>query len=153
MRYWLCLGLLMGCGASAATEVEVAFPEGKSQLAVPADSITWRKCPPTLPQGCEMAVLEGDPRQAQLFTVRFRTTGVFEMKPHSHPRNERVTILEGRVGVGFGDSIDRSVVSWFGPGDYYVNAKETVHFVLADSPALIQITGIGPWEANFIDGN
>lgn len=132
-------------------EIEVDFPEGKTQLAVPTDSIVWRTCPSSLPPGCEMAVLEGDPRQAQLFTVRFRTSGVFELKPHWHPRNERVTILEGRVGVGFGDTIDRSAVSWFGPGDYYVNAKQTNHFVLADAPALLQITGIGPWEAHFID--
>jgi hypothetical protein len=98
-----------------------------------------------------MAVLEGDPKREMLFTVRFRIDGVFEMKPHWHPRNERVTILEGRVGVGFGDEIDRDSVTWFGPGDYYVNAHHAHHFVLADAPAVLQITGIGPWKAHFLE--
>jgi hypothetical protein len=86
-----------------------------------------------------------------LFTVRFRTGAEFEMKPHWHPRNERVTIVEGKIGVGFGDAIDREDVTWFGPGDYYVNAKEAHHYVLGDGPAVLQITGIGPWKANFLD--
>jgi hypothetical protein len=98
-----------------------------------------------------MAVLEGDPRQEMLFTARFKVLGAFEMKPHWHPRNERVTILEGRVGVGFGDSIDRDDVTWFGPGDYYVNAQQANHFVLADEPALLQITGVGPWKVHYLD--
>lgn len=98
-----------------------------------------------------MAVLEGDPKREMLFTVRFRTGGTFEMKPHWHPRNERVTILEGKIGVGFGDVIERDDVTWFGPGDYYVNAQEAHHFVLADGPAVLQITGIGPWKAIFLE--
>ena len=98
-----------------------------------------------------MAVLEGDPKREMLFTVRFKTGSEFEMKPHSHPRNERVTILEGKIGVGFGDEIDRKNVTWFGPGDYYVNAQNTNHFVLAEGPAVLQITGIGPWKANFLE--
>jgi hypothetical protein len=98
-----------------------------------------------------MAVLEGDPKREMLFTVRFRTGSKFEMKPHWHPRNERVTILKGKIGVGFGDEIDSKNVTWFGPGDYYVNAKDAHHFVLADGPAVLQITGIGPWKANFLE--
>jgi hypothetical protein len=97
-----------------------------------------------------MAVLEGDPKREMLFTVRFRADAGFEMRPHWHPRNERVTILEGRVGVGFGDAIDRENVAWFGPGDYYVNSKEAHHFVLVDEPSVLQITGIGPWKVSFL---
>ena len=39
----------------------------------------------------------------------------------------------------------------FGPGDYYVNARNAIHTVWADSSTIIQLTGIGPWEANFIE--
>lgn len=97
-----------------------------------------------------MAVLEGNPREPMLFTARFRIAGGLELKPHWHPRNERVTILAGRVGVGFGDEIDRADVSWFEAGDYYVNAKGAHHFVLADGPAELQITGLGPWQVHYV---
>ena len=59
--------------------------------------------------------------------------------------------LEGNVGVGFGDTIDRENVTWFGPGDYYVNARGAHHYVLDDSPTLLQITGIGRWNAHFVE--
>jgi len=155
---WLLLPVLhAGCATSQAPPTcptlaspEAELPEGESQLVQRAEGITWVPCPPTLPKPCEMAVLEGDPKKEMLFTVRFRTDATFAMKPHWHPRNERVTILEGKVGVGFGDQIDRARVMWFGPGDYYVNAQGAHHYVLADGPAVLQITGIGPWKANFL---
>ena len=164
MRYVLCLlslallAVAAGCAASqprpTCPEVgvtEAGFPLGETQIASRVNEIAWAQCPPTLPADCGMAVLEGVPKREMLFTVRFRTGSDFEMKPHWHPRNERVTILEGKVGVGFGDEIDRENVTWFGPGDYYVNAKGAHHFVLADGPAVLQITGIGSWKANFLE--
>ena len=157
----LSLGFVVALGGCAATqassscpgpsELEVPMSTDAQQVAILASQIAWARCPPSLPTPCEMAVLEGDPKREMLFTVRFRTGEGFEMKPHWHPRNERVTILEGKIGVGFGDVIDRGDVEWFGPGDYYVNAKDAHHFVLADGPAVLQITGIGPWQANFLE--
>jgi hypothetical protein len=151
--------LVGGCAssspASTCPEVpgvkEAELGGGEQQLVARAEEISWRPCPPSLPAGCEMAVLEGSPREEMLFTVRIRTTSPFELKPHWHPNNERVTILEGKVGVGFGEVIDRDKVSWFGPGDYYVNAKDAHHFVLGDDPVTLQITGVGPWQVNFLD--
>lgn len=153
----LLLGVVGGCGSSTTAcpetggVIEEKLAGGETQLRVLAAEIDWGPCPPSLPKSCEMAVLEGNPREEMLFTVRFRTTGEFKMAPHWHPRNERVTILEGKVGVGFGDAIDRQNVTWFGPGDYYVNAEGAHHFVLAEGPTVLQITGIGPWKANFLD--
>ena len=127
------------------------FPEGEVQHVVRADSTPWKPCPPTLPPNCEMAVLEGNPLGEDLFTVRFRTSDTFIMPPHWHPKDERVTIISGGAAVAFGDVGERQDATEFGPGDYYVNAKDAHHFVLADGPAVLQITGIGPWKANFLE--
>jgi hypothetical protein len=158
MRNAWALLVLGGCAGSQAAmdtpavdAAEAVFPEGDSQIVVRADDMPWGPCPPTLPAGCQIAVLEGDPKQPTLFTLRFRTDHAFELRPHTHPRHERVTILEGKVGVGFGDVIERDNVRWFGPGDYYVNAKGAHHFVLVDEGAVLQITGIGPWTVNYLE--
>jgi quercetin dioxygenase-like cupin family protein len=127
------------------------FPEGTVQHVVYAEDIQWRPSPPNLPSGCEIAVLEASPQSADLFTVRFRTSEAFVMPPHSHSKDERVTILQGKVSVAFGMNGKREYAKQFGPGDYYVNARDAVHAVWADSSSIIQITGIGPWEVKFVE--
>lgn len=84
-----CALIMMGCEQPPVREMK--FPEGIVQHAVHEADIQWRPCPPNLPSGCEMAVLEGNPQSAELFTVRFRVSGEFVMPPHSHPKHERVT--------------------------------------------------------------
>ena len=142
---------LLNSGSSQQPVGEMSFPEGTVQHVVTAEGVPWRPCPPNLPSGCEIAVLEGDPQGPNLFTVRFRVTGEFIMPPHSHPQNERVTVLSGKVSVAFGKDATRESAKQFGPGDYYVNAREAIHVVWADEPSVIQITGIGPWKAEFVE--
>ena len=98
-----------------------------------------------------MAVLEGNPQTPGLFTVRFKVGSNFVMPPHTHPREERVTVLQGRVSVAFGIDATRRDAKTFVKGDYYVNARDAIHTVWADEASVIQITGFGPWEADFVD--
>ena len=121
------------------------------QHVVSVDEIRWNPCPPNLPSGCEITVLEGSPQAADLFTARFRVDGAFVMPPHAHPKDERVTVLEGNISVAFGVDGTREDTKQFGPGDYYANARDAIHSVSADSFAIVQITGIGPCVAKFVD--
>ena len=148
VRFTHFLILFLLAGASAGQEIGVMqFPGGEVQHVVRADSTPWKLCPPTLPAGCEMAVLEGDPQGEDLFTVRFRASGTFVMPPHWHPKDERVTIISGTAAVAFGADSERKNATEFGPGDYYVNARHAVHVVWIEGPTVLQITGIGPWKA------
>ncbi|MEN9580019.1 MAG: hypothetical protein RJA70_3028 [Pseudomonadota bacterium] len=133
------------CGGALAREVEAPFAPGQQQIQAFADEIAYRPCPPNLPAGCEMAVLEGNPKAPGLFTLRIHSLAPFVLPPHSHPRAERVTVLTGAVHVGFGASVNRATAQKFGAGDYYVNRPSIQHYVFADEPVTIQITGIGPW--------
>jgi hypothetical protein len=144
----LSLGLFLLASPGVGQEIGVMqFPEGKVQHVVRADSTPWKPCPPTLPSGCEIAVLEGDLQGADLFTARFRVNETFVMPPHWHPKDERVTIISGTAAVAFGAETEREDATEFGPGDYYVNARHAVHQVWIEGPTVLQITGIGPWKA------
>ena len=142
---------IIGCVQMYAQVGEMEFPEGKVQHVVRANDIKWIPCPPNLPEGCEMAILEGHPKSNNLFTVRFKLSGEFVMPPHTHPKDERVTILQGNAYVAFGKNASKEDAKVFGSGDYYVNARNAIHTVWADSDTVIQITGIGPWEAHFVE--
>jgi len=147
--YLLVALFVSGCVQSRVGEFE--FAEGVVQHAVPSAEMPWKPCPPNLPSGCEIAVLEGNPQALGMFTVRFRMSEDFVMPPHTHPKDERVTVLKGRMAVAFGADATREDATEFGPGDYYVNARDAVHTVWASKSSEIQITGFGPWEAHFID--
>lgn len=129
---------------------EMQFPEGSVQHVVLASEINWMPCPPNLPEGCRMAVLEGSPKANDLFTVRFRVKDGMLMPPHTHPKDERVTILKGTAAVAFGQDATRDEAREFGPGDYYVNARGAIHSVWLDPGTELQITGIGPWEVDYV---
>ena len=98
-----------------------------------------------------MAVLEGNPKAEQIFTFRIRITKPFVLPPHTHPRNERVTVIDGAIYVGFGDTVDKAASTRFEVGDYYVNRAGAHHFVWSDEPATVQLTGIGPWAIQAVE--
>lgn len=140
----------LSCTTQAQTVGNIPFAEGEVQRAVYDASTAWKPCPPTLPENCEIAILEGHPKKPDVFTIRFRAPADFYMPPHTHPKDERVTLLRGRAAVAFGANAARKDAKTFGPGDFYINARNAVHKVWLDKGTVLQITGIGPWTANYV---
>ena len=125
------------------------LPEGTIQM--PPDKHTWVDAPPLLPPGTKMLLLEGHPRQEGMFTMRLRVPADSRMNVHWHPRDERVTVLEGLVRVGFGDSWEEGSMAEYGPGSFYLNPPLSHHFVWAVEETEIQLTGMGPWKVQFVE--
>jgi mannose-6-phosphate isomerase-like protein (cupin superfamily) len=132
--------------AAAVALLALAAAPPPDVIQVNSTKIVWKDGPPTLPKGTKVAVLEGDPKQPGMFTMRLRVPAGSKVMPHWHPRPERVTILSGKVAVGFGDKWDDKELRRFGPGDFYVNPPESHHYVFFPRTSVIQITGEGPWE-------
>lgn len=140
--------VMAGCGQQEIGNEK--FADGQVQKAVRASEIKWSPCPPTLPKNCEIAILAGHPKHPDMFTIRFHSPGELYMAAHTHPRDERVTVLKGRVAVAFGADATREDAQEFGPGDYYINKRGEVHKVWAEEGMIMQITGIGPWQADYV---
>ena len=115
-------------------------------IGITPEAVVWKDGPPTLPAGAKIAVLEGDPRAAGMFTMRVRVPAGAALAPHWHPRHERVTILSGAAELGFGSTADRAAVKRYGPGSFYVNPPRTMHYLFFPEETVMQMTGIGPWE-------
>ena len=112
--------------------------------------IVWKDAPPSLPKGTKAAILEGNPQAAGMFTMRLRVPKHTTLPPHTHPRPERVTVLSGRVEVGFGTVVDRKKTTTFKAGGFYVNPPGEPHFVHFAEESVIQLTGEGPWELHYV---
>lgn len=143
----ILIAIAAAAPATDAEPLEAALPDGVDQAVTRVESIDWGPCPPgpLAGDGCGMAVLDGDPGAEQLFTFRVRITRPFVLPAHTHPRNERVTVIDGAVNVGFGSVVDKAASTRFEAGDFYVNRAGAIHFVWSDEPVTLQLTGIGPW--------
>jgi quercetin dioxygenase-like cupin family protein len=144
-KSWVLLGvslLLLGAGPQEKS----ARPLPQGAIQVTPDSISWGPASASLPPGAKMAVLEGDPKKDGIFTMRVMLPRGTRILPHTHPRDERVTVISGEVGVGFGDNFDSALLKRFPTGSFYVNPAGSRHFISTDEETVLQITGIGPWE-------
>jgi mannose-6-phosphate isomerase-like protein (cupin superfamily) len=141
-----------GAAQAPATDAAASEPAAGSSGAAPgalqfdAASVVFHPAPPTMPKGVELAVLEGNPRAPGIFTLRLKAPPGFLLPPHTHPVEERVTVLSGSVAVGFGTRVERKSARTFGPGAFYVNPPGAPHYVFSGAGAVVQITGVGPWR-------
>lgn len=113
--------------------------------AIQVTSPVWRDAPPSMPKGAKMAVLEGNPKEAGLFTIRLRLPAGAKIAPHTHPRPERVTVLSGKIRVEIGGK-------WttFTSGGFYVNPPNEVHQLAIQKTSVLQLTCEGPWQVDYV---
>lgn len=136
---------IFGAGP-AASQPGGARPLPAGTIQITPDSITWGPASPSLPPGAKLAVLEGDPKKEGIYTIRVKLPAGTRILPHTHPRDERVTVISGEVAVGFGDTFDSAGLKRFPAGSFYVNPAASRHFLSMDEETVLQITGSGPWE-------
>lgn len=119
--------------------------------AIQVPQPVWKEGPPSMPKGTQLAVLEGDLRAPGLFTVRLKLPAGSVIAPHTHPRHERVTVLSGRVLVGFGKKVDQSSATEFRAGGFYVNPPDEPHYLVIAEETVLQLTCEGPWVLAYVE--
>ena len=113
--------------------------------ALQVTSIIWKDAPPTMPKGTQIAVLEGSPQEAGIFTLRLKVPAGSEIAAHTHPRPERVTVLSGKVVVDIGGK-----QTTFTAGGFYVNPPDEPHTVTFPEETVLQLTCEGPWALQLV---
>ena len=115
----------------------------------PAD-FQWVDAPRSMPTGAKIQVLEGNPTRTGLFTMRIKLPAQTTLMPHSHPQDERITVLSGAAYVGFGDKLDLKLAKQYAAGSYYVTPAKLRHYVYFGEETVVQFTGMGPWEIHYL---
>src|SRR4030095_2601797 len=114
----------------------------KGAIRIFSDQIQWGEAPPSLPPGAKVFILEGSPMEAAIFTMRVKFPPYYRLPAHWHPKDERITVIEGSVYVGFGEVMDTSSAQRFPAGSYYVNPMESHHYVFTQGEGVVmQMTG------------
>ena len=135
--------LVFGVGALAAGSIVAAKPH--------ASKLTWGDAPPALPTGAQMAVVSGDPGKAAMFKVELKMPAGYAVPAHWHPTDETVTVVSGKLGYGMSAKLDKAKAKWASPGGSVTMKAKHNHWVFANAPATIEVSGMGPFVITYVD--
>jgi quercetin dioxygenase-like cupin family protein len=94
--------------------------------------------------GAQVAVLSGDPNKAGPYTMRLRIPDGGKFGPHFHGDVENVTVLQGTLLVGLGDTMDPAKMIALPAGSFVSIPMGVHHYAVAKGDTILQIHGIGP---------
>jgi quercetin dioxygenase-like cupin family protein len=113
--------------------------------------LKWGAAPPGLPAGAQLAVLSGDPGKEGMFTIRLKFPANYTVPPHQHPSEELVTVIDGQMSVGMGDTLDKAKAAALTHAGYVAMPAKMNHYAFTTSGATIQITSNGPFQIVYVN--
>jgi quercetin dioxygenase-like cupin family protein len=144
------LAFIAAFAAAQADEHQADAKHAGHNLVRP-DALEWKTGPESLPPGAQFAILEGDPSKEGPFTMRVKFPANYKIPPHTHPRTERVTVLEGEFQLGMGREYDERAMERLPVGGFFTMPPGMVHFARTERPTTVQLNGVGPWSINYIN--
>ena len=132
---------------SGSSLLLAADPPGPMQ----PEEIKWGPAPPALPTGAEIAVLAGDPGMPGPVTLRLKMPAGYQIPPHWHPTDERVTVISGHLGLGMGDTLEKKKSKVLKPGGYAIAPANMHHFAWTKSGAIVQVDLMGPFGITYVN--
>ena len=118
---------------------------------VPSDAVTWGPAPPSLPPGAQAAVLLGHPAREGPFVLRLKFPPGFTVPPHRHSKDELLTVIAGRFGVGAGERLERQAANLLPAASFVHLPAGMPHFAWAEGETIVQINGVGPFDVKYVD--
>jgi len=137
------------CSATIAAALALAAAPALAEeqtLAHSADdqALEWGPCPEFMPQGCEIAVLHGNPAESNA-DIFFRVPGGAEIARHYHNSPERMVLVSGELEVTY----DGQEPALLAPGTYAYGPAEKPHGATCRSaePCTLFIAFVDPVDA------
>jgi quercetin dioxygenase-like cupin family protein len=138
------------CGALALTAAP-ARADPAHHTVVAADAVKWGPAPPSLPPGAQAAVLMGHPAQPGPFVLRLKFPAGFKVPPHRHSKDELLTVISGRLGIGAGERADPALEPLPAGSFVHLPAGMAHYAQAAGGEAIVQINGVGPFDVTYVD--
>ena len=126
-------------------------PSGSSMALYPGGVVEWKDAPAAMPKGIKMAVLEGDPTQPGMFTMRLKFPAGLRVPPHTHTQTEHATVLSGVLHLGMGERFDSAATQRLTAGSFGHWAAGTKHFAWFEGETVLQVHGQGPWTIMYVN--
>jgi quercetin dioxygenase-like cupin family protein len=113
--------------------------------------IQWEDAPPLIPPGAKAAILQGNPSEKGLFTIRLKLPANYKVPAHWHPRDEHVVVLSGALYMGMGDKLDPKAGKAVKTGGFALVPAKKHHYAYTKEATTIQVYGMGPVEFTYVN--
>jgi quercetin dioxygenase-like cupin family protein len=111
----------------------------------------WAAAPDAFPAGAQFVVVDGDPTGNGPYVVRLKMPDGYKIQPHSHPKDEMVTVIDGTFMVGMGDQFSESSMKTLSAGSYGKMPQGMNHFAAAKGTTTVQVEGMGPFAMTYVN--
>jgi mannose-6-phosphate isomerase-like protein (cupin superfamily) len=107
-------------------------------------SLSWGPCPNLFPNGCEIAVLHGDPGRPNA-DLLLRAPGGYNIPPHTHSSAERMILVRGTLKVKYAGAPEMTLK----PGMYAYGPPGLAHHATCEGaePCVLFIAFESPVDA------
>lgn len=121
-------------------------------FSIKENELVWMDTKPPLLPGAKIAVIEGNPKTEGHFTIRLKFPPYYKIPAHTHPVDERSTVLSGAMNVGFGDKLDTTQAKRLEAGSFYLNPAGMHHYAFtSEKETILQVSTNGPWGLELIE--
>jgi quercetin dioxygenase-like cupin family protein len=142
--------LALGLGAMLGL-TPAAHTADVHHTVVAGDAVTWGPAPPSLPPGAQAAVLLGNPGKEGPFVIRLKFPAGYVVPPHSHTKDELLTVIAGRFAVAPGEKLDRAASPQLPTASFIHLPAGMPHYAWVEGEAVVQINGNGPFDVTYVD--
>jgi quercetin dioxygenase-like cupin family protein len=119
-------------------------------VRVAPDQVKWMDRPGY--DGVKFAVIHGDPSKPGVYVIRAKFSPGAMTRPHWHPEDRFVTVLQGTWYAGEGDTFEPDKTVPLKAGSFMLHPAKAHHYDGAkDEEVIVQIIGIGPSATNLVD--
>lgn len=119
----------------------------QAKITNPAD-LQWQDAPDgVLPEGAQVAVLEGDPNvEGKTYTMQVKIPDGYLLPVNSDVATARVAVLSGALEVGEGESVDEAQLKELPAPSFVILKAGEPYVARAKGETIVQFFGVGPFD-------
>ena len=141
--------MLLAALPAASIAADPETKEHKPVIVQPSE-LQWSDSP-ALPAGVKVSILYGDIKKAEPIGFRVKLPAGGMIAPHTHPVDERVTVISGAFAMGEGEKFDKAALKDMPAGSVAIFPRGCTMFGFAREETIIQVNAEGPWAINYIN--
>ena len=132
------------CAAVLGSSADRAAESGPAFVRLTPEQVRWQEVPGS--PGVQVATIAGDPQGHGLYIQRVKFPPHVMDRPHWHPNDRHVTVLQGTWFAGTGEIFAPEHAVPLKPGSYMLHPGRALHWdgSNSDEEVIVQIVGLGP---------